>query len=109
MGGKDKGMKEIPLSRGKDHINGNKLDNRRENLRVCTLAENNRNRTIYKNNKSGFKGVYWSRADKKWRAQIKINNRMIYLGIFDDLLEAALTYDEAAVRYHGKFAKINFE
>lgn len=91
-----------------DHINRNTLDNRRENLRICTRAENARNTDVYKNNKSGFRGVYWKTREKKYIAQIKVNGEIIRVGRFDSPEEAARAYDEAAVRYFGEFANLNF-
>ncbi|MDD5189420.1 MAG: AP2 domain-containing protein [Dehalococcoidales bacterium] len=88
-----------------DHINGNGLDNRKINLRVCTKAENLRNRKISKINKSGYKGVYWYR--KKWRAEIKYNGEKYYIGTFANLIEAAKAYDAKAIKLHGEFARIN--
>lgn len=89
-----------------DHVNGDKLDNRRDNLRVATHAQNQQNRGKYANNKSGYKGVSWSSAANKWVAMIRINNKQTYLGIFDDPKEAYDVYCEAALKYHGEFAKL---
>lgn len=91
-----------------DHINTNKLDNRKTNLRLCTFAENLKNRGKYKDNKSGFKGVFWCSTKNKWRACIRSNFRFIHIGYFENKIDAALAYDEAASKYHGKFAKLNF-
>ena len=91
-----------------DHINGNIQDNRRENLRVCTKAGNQRNSKKPKNNTSGFKGVSFFRAAKKWMAYIRVNHRRIYLGYFDNPIDAARAYDRAAIELHGQFARTNF-
>ena len=99
---------DAPVGMEVDHINGDTLDNRRENLRLCIHAENGRNRQLNMNNKSGYKGVSWNERDKKWRAMIKINLHHIYLGQFTDSMEAARAYDEAAQKYYGEFAKTNF-
>jgi HNH endonuclease/AP2 domain len=87
-----------------DHINGNGLDNRRVNLREATHAQNlwNRGRTC--NNTSGFKGVRWDKARGAWRATITAEGREMFLGRFDDILDAARAYDEAATLHHGEFA-----
>lgn len=91
-----------------DHINGFGLDNRRENLRLATAAENGRNRKKSKNNTSGYKGVHWDKHHRKWRAKIMINGRRLHLGHFADPADAARAYDNAAVLYYGDFALTNF-
>lgn len=89
-----------------DHINGDRLDNRRENIRVCTKAQNLRNVAKRTNNSSGMKGVYKSR-NEKWVAQIRLNGKSYYLGIFSEKVEAAMAYNEAAKKFHGEFARLN--
>jgi len=91
-----------------DHINGNTLDNQRFNLRVCTQGENTRNRAMSKNNTTGFKGVIWVRERNKYAAQITVNRKCKRIGYFNDPVEAAKAYDDAAKKYHGEFANINF-
>lgn len=91
-----------------DHINGNKLDNRRCNLRACTQSENKRNRGKSKNNTSGYKGVHFYSPKKPWTVSIRVNNKQIFLGNFADPVDAAKAYDRAAIKYHGEFAKLNF-
>lgn len=90
-----------------DHINGDKLDNRRENLRLCNNAENMRNRGMTAKNTSGFKGVYWDKGRRKWHAQIKIFYKQKYLGLFEDKKDAARAYNEAAKNAFGEFAHLN--
>tara|TARA_R110000868_G_scaffold22844_2_gene93185 strand:- start:1428 stop:1913 length:486 start_codon:yes stop_codon:yes gene_type:complete len=90
-----------------DHINGNTLDNRKLNLRICTYSDNNKNRNIAKNNLSGYKGVSYINQFNKYKAQIGINKKTIYLGLFTDPIDAARAYNEAAIKYHGEFANIN--
>ena len=87
-----------------DHINGIKDDNYIENLREATNAENQWNRTKRDNNTSGFKGVCWNKAAQKWQAQIRINNKVKYLGLFDSPEEAYAAYCKAAKELFGEFA-----
>lgn len=92
-----------------DHINGDGLDNRRENLRLCTSAENSRNVRPYTGGTSALKGVSWHLRVKKWRAQIKINGKKLHLGYYSTEEDAAKAYDSAALRFHGEFARTNFK
>jgi len=87
-----------------DHVNNDKTDNRFSNLRLATRAENLRNRLKKENLTSKYKGVYWCKKQKKWRAQITTNKKVIKLGSFADEFEAHMAYREAAVKYHGEFA-----
>jgi len=87
-----------------DHINGDTLDNRIENLRVASHAENGRNRGANKNNTSGFKGVYWNRLAGKWVAQTKVNRQQIYLGTYETPEDAHAAYCRAVDVLHGDFA-----
>lgn len=89
-----------------DHINGNTLDNRKCNLRICSQAENSRNAKIGKNNTSGYKGVYWDKFNNKWVAQIKINYKHKNLGRYLEKEDAYKAYCEAAIKYHGEFARV---
>jgi len=90
-----------------DHINGNSLDNRKLNLRICTNSQNLRNRLKNINNTSGYKGVRLINSTKKWRAQIWLNSKYYHLGLFNNIKDAARAYNEAAVKYHGEFANLN--
>jgi hypothetical protein len=90
-----------------DHIDGITLNNLKNNLRICTHGENLRNQKMSVKNKSGFKGVYWHKLGKKWAVSINIDKKILYLGLFTDLKEAAKTYNSAALKYHGEFAKLN--
>lgn len=83
-----------------DHINGDGNDNRISNLRDVTPAENMKNRSRYRSNRSGITGVYYDKGNQRWRAQIRVNSRCIYLGcfrLFDDALKAR----QAAEQTHG--------
>jgi hypothetical protein len=92
-----------------DHINHNGLDNRRENLRICTLSQNGANQRRQNRVKSSpYKGVSWDAANKKWTSRIWVNERKIWLGRFTDEMLAAKTYDTAAVKHFGEFAHTNF-
>ena len=91
-----------------DHINGDGLDNRKQNLRTCTHTENMRNRGKSKNNTSGFKGVSWHKRGKTWDAKIAHNKKLMHIGSFKDKEVAAKAYDRKAIELHGKFAKLNF-
>lgn len=90
-----------------DHINGNGLDNRRCNIRVCTHSQNAANAQLSKNNTSHYKGVTWDIGHNKWRAQIRLNRKTIYLGLYTIPAEAALAYDVAAKKIFREFAKTN--
>ncbi len=79
-----------------DHRDINPLNNQRANLRICTNAQNNRNKRKYKNNTSGHKGVTWDKNDKKWRAQIMLNYKAHNIGRFDKLEEAIKAYEDKA-------------
>jgi ribosomal protein S14 len=91
-----------------DHRDGNKLDNRRENLRLATHSQNLWNAGKKSHNKSGYKGVYLCRSTGRYRAEIRANNRAIKLGRFNSPEEAARAYDAAARQHHGSFAYLNF-
>jgi hypothetical protein len=91
-----------------DHINGNPLDNRRENLRVVTHAENCRNRGKRRGpSSSRYLGVYFTKRDKCWRASIGTNGARIHLGDFHLEEDAAMAYNEAAFLWWGPDAKQN--
>lgn len=90
-----------------DHINGNTLDNRRCNLRLCSSGENARN-SRKKRGTSRFKGVSRHNKTKQWSVQICTNGTRVHLGQFDSEEDAARAYDAAATQAHGAFAKLNF-
>lgn len=90
-----------------DHINGDKLDNRKLNLRILSCSQNLMNRGPQANNSSGYKGVVFDRLRNKWRAEICVEKKRKYLGRFDTAEEAALAYNQASIKYHGEFGYIN--
>jgi len=92
-----------------DHINGNGLDNRKKNMRICTQEENATYRKTEKTN-NNLRGVYFSetgRGEKKWWAQIYKDRKSIYLGNFYTAEEAASAYNKAAIDLHGEFCVLN--
>jgi hypothetical protein len=90
-----------------DHANGDKLDNRRSNLRVCHQRDNSRNQVKRKVASSRYKGVKIARRTGHWIASITVRRKGIYLGYFKDEKAAARAYDKAARRHFGKFASLN--
>lgn len=89
-----------------DHINCNKLDNRRENLRLCSRTENNRN-TFKKSKINKYKGVGFDKRKNKFRARIMVDYQEIWLGYYKTEKEAAIAYNLAALKYFGNFANLN--
>jgi len=90
-----------------DHINRNRLDNRRGNLRFCTHAQNMQNAIIKSDNTSGYKGVSFDKARKKWEAYININGNKKHIGRFTTSKEAAQAYDCEACKLFGEYARLN--
>jgi hypothetical protein len=91
-----------------DHINGNKLDNRKANLRLCGATGSSRNRgKPKKQTASQYKGLYYNKKIKKWCARVCVDKKKVNLGYFETELEAALAYNEGVGRYHGEFARPN--
>lgn len=87
-----------------DHINRNRLDNRKSNLRIVTLQENSFNQSVYKNNTSGVAGVLFNKSKNKWEASIQVNKKRIYLGTFINKEDAINARKEAEEKYFGEFA-----
>jgi hypothetical protein len=91
-----------------DHINHNGLDNRKDNLRLCTRAQNALNQRPRKGTSSKYKGVYWHERDKRFYAQISHKGRRFHLGSFKSEIAAAHAYDKKALELFGEFAYLNF-
>lgn len=87
-----------------DHIDNNKLNNRIENLRAASKAQNGHNVGIRSTNTSGAKGVYWKKQDKKWCVRVRFDGKRKFLGLYDDLELAELVAIEARNKYHGEYA-----
>ena len=102
-------IKGFPAGLLVDHQNNNTLDNRRANLRLATSSQNLSNRRINKSKSSSqFRGVRFRKERGCWSAQITINGKAFWLGSYDNETDAAKTYDTAAKKYFGEFAKLNF-
>ena len=89
-----------------DHENHDTLDNRKSNLRVATRLQNASNRRKNLNNKSGYKGVHFNRAQQKWQAYIRVNTKLMHLGFFEKPEDAYAAYCATAERLHGAFANL---
>lgn len=93
-----------------DHKNGNGLDNRKDNLRIATSSQNARNRRACAGSTSKYKGVSWHKQHGKWYVGIwhREAKRHVFIGLFEDEIQAAKAYDRKAVELFGEFAKTNF-
>lgn len=90
-----------------DHINRNRLDNRRENLRICTIQQNSMNKSVQCNSISRIQGVCWCKNDKTWLAYIGVNGKRIHLGCFKTKEEAIDARRQAEIDYYGEYAPNN--
>ena len=92
-----------------DHINGNKTDNRIDNLRDVSNRENGKNQRPRKNNTSGIMGVYWYKNCRKWNAQIKVGDKLVNLGYFTEIEDAARARKDAEMKYgfHENHGRVN--
>lgn len=101
----------LNVSKGQeaDHINHNGLDNRELNLRIVTRTQNMQNRRLLTRGTSPYKGVCWNKRARKWYGCIQSNGKWIYLGTYDNEIEAAKTYDRKAKELFGEFAQTNFK
>lgn len=97
---------KTPIGMDTDHINRDKLDNRRNNLRICSRAENVAN-SFRSDNTSGFRGIWFNKRLKKWQAGLNKSGKHIYVGIFKNINEAVSAYNKVAVKYFGEFIKPN--
>jgi hypothetical protein len=88
-----------------DHINGNEFDNRKENLRICTTAQNAMNKKRSSSNTSGYKGVSFDKKRNKYCSAIKYSGKTINLGRYKTAIEAHEVYKQAAIKYFGEFAR----
>jgi len=101
---------DVPEGMFVDHINHNGLDNRKANLRLATPADNARYARYPKiNTSSKYRGVWYIKQRKKWRATIVVNRKRKHLGYFKHEIDAARAYDQAAKLYYGDFAILNLE
>jgi len=90
-----------------DHIDGNTLDCRKQNLRITDRKGNQRNCKTPKNNTSGYKGVGWHKVRGMWRAYIRDGDHEKHIGHFLDKKDAAIAYNNEAIRLYGQFARLN--
>lgn len=97
----------MPLGATTDHKNGDGLDNRRANLRVCNSIQNACNREKSRNTSSRFKGVTWDKLRQKWAAQVVRKGKKHFLGRFIDECQAAQAYNEYVSTHYGEFARLN--
>lgn len=88
-----------------DHINGDRADNRLENLRICNQQQNMHNARRRADSGTGVKGVNWRPTKNKYRARIVVNRKEISLGHYDTLEEAQRAVEQARIKYHGDFAR----
>lgn len=88
-----------------DHKDMNTLNNAKENLRICTKAQNQQNHRMPSTNKSGIKGVHWHKSRSKWMASIRSNGKLYYIGHFESKEQAEVEHKKFATRLHGEFAR----
>ena len=100
-------VNKTPKNMSTDHVNGDKLDNRRANLRTCNQTQNNANSKLRAANTSGHKGVTWHKKAQKWQAQIGVKGKCVYLGQFTEKQRAIEAYIRAATEHFGEFANVN--
>ena len=96
---------DCPPDKMRDHISGDRLDNRRGNIRFVTRTQNGQNRGTGKNNTSGHVGVYWSKKERKWSARITVDGKDVSLGYFRDREDAIDAREAAEIKYFGEYRR----
>lgn len=96
-----------PVGKDIDHIDGNRLNNRRNNLRVCSRSQNFMNRRKKENTSSQYKGVTFDKKKGKWQAGIKLKGKFYYLGRYEKEIDAAIAYNKKATEMFGDFSRLN--
>lgn len=99
----------FPKGKVVDHINGNTLDNRKCNLRICDRNQNAMNNSgkRFKKYPTKYKGIKWDKSRNKWAVSIQVNKKTKYIGRYDSDIEAAKAYNEAAIKFYKEFANLN--
>lgn len=97
---------DVPDNLVVDHIDGDPLNNRLRNLRICTTAQNSKNRNLCRYNKNGYPDIEYLSKSKKWRARIKNDGIRYHIGCFKDKVEAAYIRDQFAMQLHGEYARL---
>ena len=100
-------INKTPIGVYTDHINRNGLDNRKCNLRDCSMSENSVNKRTRTKASSVYRGVSFSKRYNKFMSVITFERKRIYIGLFDKEIDAALAYNKSALKYHGRFAVLN--
>ncbi len=98
---------KTPLGALTDHVDGNRLNNRRKNLRLCSDSQNSMNSKKRKFASSKYKGVSFKKDKNKWISYITVNKKQKFLGYFDCADSAAESYNKAAVKHFGEFSRLN--
>jgi len=100
---------KAPSDKEVDHIDMNGFNNTRSNLRISSKSQNGMNRKPRKNKTSKYKGVSWHIHHDKWQARISCRKKLIHLGFYKKEKDAAIAYDTASLKFHGKFSRTNFK
>ena len=91
-----------------DHVNGNKLDNTRTNLREATPRQNSWNRGLRSDSRHDYKGLHWDKSRQQYRARIQVGDKRIFSRYYSAAIDAARAYDAMARKHYGEFARLNF-